>query len=96
MSFIFPVQRGFEKIRQAQRQGYPIMCETCPQYLVLTKEKYLEPDFGGAKYVMSPPLRSDADREALWKGLAAGEIRVVGSDHCPVLHGPEEAGDSRL
>ncbi len=75
--------KGLEKIRQAQRQGYPIMCETCPQYLVLTKEKYLEPDFGGAKYVMSPPLRSDADREALWKGLAAGEIRVVGSDHCP-------------
>jgi dihydropyrimidinase len=75
--------KGLEKIRQAQRQGYPIMCETCPQYLLLTKEKYLEPGFNGAKYVMSPPLRSDGDREALWKGLAGGEIRVVGSDHCP-------------
>jgi dihydropyrimidinase len=75
--------KGLEKIRQAQRQGYPVMCETCPQYLVLTKDKYLEPDFGGAKYVMSPPLRSDSDREALWKGLAAGEISNVASDHCP-------------
>jgi len=75
--------RGLDKIRQAQRQGYPIMCETCPQYLVLTKDKYNEPDFGGAKYVMSPPLRSDADRDALWKGLASGEISNVGSDHCP-------------
>ncbi len=75
--------KGLDKIRQAQRQGYPIMCETCPQYLVLTKANYLEPDFAGAKYVMSPPLRSDADREALWKGLAAGEISNVASDHCP-------------
>ena len=42
-----------------------------------------EPDFGGAKYVMSPPLRQPEDNEALWKALANGSLSIVVTDHCP-------------
>jgi len=76
-------QKGLARIVDSQYKGFPIYCETCPQYLLLDEERYLEPDFGGAKYVMSPPLRKKSDQEALWKGLASGSIKVVGSDHCP-------------
>ena len=40
---------------------------------------------------MSPPLRTDADREALWKGpLENGEIQIVATDHCPFNYGIEK------
>ncbi|NCD17616.1 MAG: dihydropyrimidinase, partial [Actinobacteria bacterium] len=42
--------------------------------------------------VMSPPLRTEADREALWAGLASGDIQFVGTDHCSfTLHGQKSA-----
>ncbi len=47
----------------------------------LTKERFAEPD--GAKYVGAPPLRSQADRDALWRALAAGDIDTLCSDHAP-------------
>lgn len=75
--------KGLELIKAAQRRGSRIIAETCPQYLVLTDAKYDEPDFGGAKYVMSPPLRKPADHEALWKGIADGSVSTLASDHCP-------------
>ena len=37
----------------------------------------------GRRYVMSPPLREVADQEALWRGLAGGDLQVVATDHCP-------------
>jgi dihydropyrimidinase len=57
--------------------------ETCPQYLVLDEVRYGLPGNEGLKYVMSPPLRTGADQEALWAALGDGRIDVIGSDHCP-------------
>lgn len=57
--------------------------ETCPQYLILDAGVYDLPNHEGLKYVMSPPLRDMASREALWQGIADGSIEVVGTDHCP-------------
>lgn len=57
--------------------------ETCPQYLTLDASAYDLPDHEGLKFVMSPPLRDMASREALWQGIADGSIEVVGTDHCP-------------
>jgi dihydropyrimidinase len=56
--------------------------ETCTQYLLLDDSAYDRPDFEGAKYVLSPPLRKKADQEALWNALATDTISVVGTDHC--------------
>jgi dihydropyrimidinase len=71
------------KVKQARNAGYPVLAETCPQYLLKSYQNYLEPGFQGAKYVMSPPLRDRSNWDALWKGLAYNDLQVVSTDHCP-------------
>mgnify|MGYP003363739903 CR=1 FL=1 len=82
-------REGLEAVVDARRKGQKnIYVETCPQYLTLTEDKYLDED--GLKYVMSPPLRSEEDCSRLWEGLASGDIQVVGTDHCPFNYGREK------
>jgi len=71
------------KVREARDKGLPAYAETCPQYLFLSYDNYEEPGFEGAKYVMSPPLRPKWHQDELWKGLAADDLQVVSTDHCP-------------
>lgn len=73
-------EMGAETICEAQHSHLPVYAETCPHYLVFTDDVYNRPD--GANFVMSPPIKKREDQEALWKGLAKGEIKTVGSDHC--------------
>ena len=72
---------ALDRCRQARASGLPVYVETRPLYLHLTSERFGEPDAG--KYVGAPPLRDQADRDALWRGLAAGDIDTVCSDHAP-------------
>jgi dihydropyrimidinase len=72
---------ALDRCRQARAAGLPVYVETRPLYLHLTAERFDEPD--AAKYVGAPPLRERADREALWGGLAAGDVDTVCSDHAP-------------
>jgi dihydropyrimidinase len=72
---------ALDRCRQARAGGQPVYVETRPLYLHLTSECFGEPDAG--KYVGAPPLRDPADREALWQGLATGDIDTVCSDHAP-------------
>jgi dihydropyrimidinase len=72
---------ALDRCRQARAAGLPVYVETRPLYLHLTSERFGEPD--AAKYVGAPPLREPADREALWRGLAAGDVDTVCSDHAP-------------
>lgn len=58
-----------------------ILAETCPQYLTLTDELYARPD--AHRFVVTPPLRSGRDRDALREGLAAFD--TIATDHCPFL-----------
>lgn len=76
-------KEGLFKVKEAQDHGIDVYAETCPQYLLLDEERYKEPGFNGAKYVMSPPLRSKESNEALWGGLNSGDLQVVATDHCP-------------
>ena len=73
---------GLEEVRAARRRGQEIYTETCPQYLLLDDSVYAKPDFEGAKYVCSPPLRRHEDMAALKKALLNGEIDAVATDHC--------------
>ena len=75
--------RGLWKIKQARDKGVRIQAETCPQYLTLNEDRYKEPNWNGAKYVMSPPLRCQESLDELWLGLRDGDIQTVGTDHCP-------------
>jgi dihydropyrimidinase len=72
-----------DEIATGRERGAAVLGETCPQYLFLSDERYDEPGFEGAKYVMSPPLRPRAGHERLWRGLAADDLQVVATDHCP-------------
>jgi dihydropyrimidinase len=76
-------KEGLWIVKQARDRGVNIYAETCPQYLLLDDERYKEPDWNGAKYVMSPPLRTKESNAALWEGLRGGDLQVVATDHCP-------------
>ncbi len=71
---------GVALVADARRRGLDATCETCPHYLVLTDED-MERLRAVAK--CAPPLRSEAEREALWRAVVAGEIATIGSDHSP-------------
>jgi dihydropyrimidinase len=51
--------------------------------LLLDRSLYEKPGFEGAKWVMSPPLRTKSDQEALWAALRDGYIQTIATDHCP-------------
>jgi dihydropyrimidinase len=68
----------------AKARGWPVYAETCPHYLTLTDDRYAPPDEAEViKCIISPPLRSDADRQALWMGLAHRGLDLVATDHVP-------------
>jgi dihydropyrimidinase len=71
------------EVTSARDRGLAVYAETCPQYLFLSYENYLEPGFAGAKYVMSPPLREAAKQDELWRGLAGNDLQAISTDHCP-------------
>ncbi len=74
---------ALEMVTEARDRGLPAHAETCPQYLFLSYDNYEEPDFEGAKYVMSPPLRPKETQDRLWRGLAFNDLQVISTDHCP-------------
>ena len=74
---------ALEKVREARDRGLPVYAETCPQYLYLSIENLMRPDFEGAKYVFTPPLREKWHQEKLWNGLKRDHLQVVSTDHCP-------------
>jgi dihydropyrimidinase len=74
---------GLEEVRSAGARGIRALAETCPQYLVLSDELYDAPGTEAAKYIMSPPLRPPWHQNALWDGLASGDVQVISTDHCP-------------
>jgi len=74
---------GLDVIKAARDKGRNIYAETCPQYLFLDEDRYLEDKDRGLKYIMSPPLREKSNNERLWQGIAEGSIQTVATDHCP-------------
>jgi dihydropyrimidinase len=70
-------------VAQARDAGQNVFAETCPQYLYLTLDDLARPNFEGAKFVASPPLRTPHHAAALWRGLRTNDLAVVSTDHCP-------------
>jgi len=79
-------------IGKAKAEGLPFTVETCPHYLTFADDGI--PD-GATQFKCAPPIRSEENREELWRALGRGEIDFVVSDHSPCA--PElkkfEAGD---
>lgn len=74
---------ALEKVSEARDKGIPVFAETCPQYLLLSIEDLDRPNFEGAKYVFTPPLREKWHQDKLWQGLRNNTLQVVSTDHCP-------------
>jgi dihydropyrimidinase len=70
-------------VAEARDGGQNVFAETCPQYLYLSIDDLAKPDFEGAKYVASPPLRPASHQASLWAGLRTNDLSVVSTDHCP-------------
>jgi dihydropyrimidinase len=86
MVFHVSTAEGAAAVRQARGSGLKVFAETCPQYLFLTAADLDKPGFEGAKWVCSPPPRTEADQEALWQALALGDLQTVSSDHAPYAY----------
>ncbi|WP_248962057.1 dihydropyrimidinase [Sphaerisporangium perillae] len=72
-----------EAVAEARAKDWAVAGETCTHYLTLDRSLYDAPGFESAKVVLTPPLRTKEHRDALWRGLRAGTLGVVSSDHCP-------------
>jgi dihydropyrimidinase len=86
-------EEAVAEIAGARDAGFPVFAETCPQYLFLSTDDLAKPDFEGAKYVCSTPLRPVENQAALWRGLRTDDLSVVSTDHCPFcFKGQKEMG----
>jgi dihydropyrimidinase len=74
---------ALETVAAARHRAQNVFAETCPQYLYLSLDDLAKPNFEGAKYVASPPLRTPDHATALWRGLRTNDLAVVSTDHCP-------------
>ncbi len=77
--------KGVDIVRQAKARGVHVTCETCPQYFTLTQDEVLSQ---GTMARVNPPLRTQADVEAIRTGLIDGTIDAIVTDHAP--HTAEE------
>jgi allantoinase len=79
-------------IAGAKAAGIRLSAETCPHYLYFSAEQVPE---GATEFKCCPPIRDSHNREALWRGLEAGVIESVVSDHSPCPPGmkAQESGD---
>jgi len=73
-----------EQLRYGRNQGVRVMGEACLPYLFFNLEHLGRPD--GAKWICSPPMRTEADNAAVWGGLSDGSLQTVGTDHCPFFY----------
>jgi dihydroorotase len=76
---------GLSLIKKAKKSKIDVTCETCPHYLFMTEEDLKKK---GTFAKMNPPLRTEKDQKALWKGIKDRTIDIIASDHAP--HSLEE------
>lgn len=89
---------ALEEAVRAKLRGVPVHVESLIQHLLLDYTDAEKPNFEGANYVMSPPLRRELDRETLWSGFQHDIISTLGSDHAPFTQEQKKMGkdDFRL
>jgi dihydropyrimidinase len=76
---------------KALRDGQNLVAETCPQYLLLNRERYQDEDPEvAAGFVCSPPLRNPNDQQAIWHALRQRTVLSIGSDHCAFTIHPQK------
>ncbi len=74
-----------ELLRRAKKDGVRVTAEATPHHIALTEEALATYD---THFKMNPPLRTEADRQAIIAGLNDGTLDCIGTDHAP--HSPDE------
>ncbi|WP_130861703.1 dihydropyrimidinase [Bacilliculturomica massiliensis] len=92
--FHLTARQSLALVKEAKGRGENVTAETCTHYLLLNSDRYDRED--GVNFICSPPLRSEEDREALWKGIREGFISVVSSDHCGFTAEMKRRGGGRF
>jgi allantoinase len=72
--------RALDTIREARQRGVRLSVETCPHYLFFCDEQISD---GATAFKCAPPIRSAANRDALWEAVREGSIQLIASDHSP-------------
>jgi dihydroorotase len=75
--------------RRMKAEGFDLRVETCPHYLWFTTT---DVERSMSLLQVNPPIRSEADRQCLWRGLHDGTIDMIGSDHAPHLPAEKVSG----
>jgi dihydropyrimidinase len=83
---------ALDAVHAARDDGADVYAETCVQYLYLDETDLARAGGEGSKFVCTPPLRTAADRAALWRGLRRGDLDVVATDHCPFTFADKQRG----
>jgi dihydropyrimidinase len=84
---------AMQQAMEARSRGVDVTVEAVIPHLVLDKTYAERPEFEGAKFVMSPPLRDAEEHDALWNGVVNGEVLTIGTDHAPFnFHGQKDMG----
>lgn len=73
-------KEAVELVRQAKLQGQNIHAEATPHHFTLTESAAIQ---YGTMAKMNPPLREEADRDAIIRGLVDGTIDLIATDHAP-------------
>ncbi len=86
-------EAALNRVKEATKRNQKVNVETCIQYLLLDESLYESPGFEGSKWIMSPPLRKEKDRVALWSGINQGLVHTVATDHCPFCMEQKKMGE---
>jgi dihydropyrimidinase len=75
-------KEAVEPIALARERGWNVQGETCTQYFFTSLDDIAKPDFEGAKFVFSPPVRDKANWDVLWNAVRTDALSVISTDHC--------------
>src|SRR6267154_4423742 len=78
-------KEAVEPIARAREDGWDVWGETCTQYFFTSLEDIAKPNFEGAKYVFSPPVRDASNHDVLWNAVRSDALSVISTDHCAFL-----------
>ncbi len=78
-------REAVEPIARARDAGWNVWGETCTQYFFNSLDDIAKPNFEGAKYVYSPPVRDKSNWDVLWNAVRTDALSVISTDHCAFL-----------
>src|SRR4051794_40804037 len=78
-------REAVEPIAAARQKGWDVWGETCTQYFFKSLDDIAKPNFEGAKYVYSPPVRDKSNWEYLWNAVRTDALSAISTDHCAFL-----------